>query len=163
MHLPFQNTNWSLLNEEGGIVEDENGLKELGCRHFAHIFCDEKQTDLLEQLRVVMLYPNMISPVDAPYLTQPISLEVIDSALSSFKKDRSPGSDGRPSKFYLHFFDLLGNELLVVVDYARVSRCVPPSLNSTFLALIPKQEKPSTFADFRPISLCNLDIEGNCC
>ena len=42
------------------------------------------------------------------------------------------------------------------MDCARVSGFVPPSLNSTFLALIPKKERPSTFADFRPISLCNL-------
>jgi hypothetical protein len=30
------------------------------------------------------------------------------------------------------------------------------SLNSTFLALIPKVDKPASFGDFRPISLCNL-------
>ena len=30
------------------------------------------------------------------------------------------------------------------------------ALNSTFLTLIPKCDKPSSFADFRPISLCNL-------
>jgi hypothetical protein len=30
------------------------------------------------------------------------------------------------------------------------------SLNSTFLTLIPKANKPISFDDFRPISLCNL-------
>ena len=42
------------------------------------------------------------------------------------------------------------------MESARVTRCIPPSLNSTFLSLIPKKDKPITFADFRPISLCNL-------
>ena len=50
----------------------------------------------------------------------------------------------------------MGKELLSAVDCARVSGCFPPSLNSTFLALIPKKEKPLTFVDFRPIFLCNL-------
>jgi hypothetical protein len=30
------------------------------------------------------------------------------------------------------------------------------SLNSTFLTLIPKVNKPTSFGDFRPIALCNL-------
>jgi hypothetical protein len=30
------------------------------------------------------------------------------------------------------------------------------SLNLTFIALIPKVDKPSSFGDFKPISLCNL-------
>lgn len=29
------------------------------------------------------------------------------------------------------------------------------ALNSTFIALIPKADKPSTFDNFRPMSLCN--------
>ena len=33
---------------------------------------------------------------------------------------------------------------------------VAPSLNSTFIALIPKKDKPLSFVDFRPISPCNL-------
>ena len=33
---------------------------------------------------------------------------------------------------------------------------MPANLNSTFISLIPKTMDPSTFADFRPIALCNL-------
>ena len=151
-----QNSIWSLLDENGNSVEDEGALKEMGRCHFAHIFCDDKQTSLLDQLRVVMLFPNMITPEDAPGLTQPVTLLEIEAALHSFKKDRSPGRNGWPAKFYLHFFDLLGKDLLSAVDSTRVLGCVPPSLNSTFLALIPKKDKPTSFANFRPISLCNL-------
>ena len=98
----------------------------------------------------------MISIVDAPYLTQSVTLSELDYALHSFKKDRSPNPDGWPIEFYLHFFDLLGEELLSAMDFTRVSGCIPPSLNSTFLTLIPKRDKPTSFPDFRPISLCNL-------
>ena len=50
----------------------------------------------------------------------------------------------------------MGEELLSAVECARVSGCIPPTLNSIFLALIPKRDKPINFADYRPISLCNL-------
>ena len=45
---------------------------------------------------------------------------------------------------------------MLAMEQARLHGKVSGALNSTFLTLIPKCEKPLTFADFRPISLCNL-------
>jgi hypothetical protein len=55
----------------------------------------------------------------------------------------------------LGFFDLLGDDLLRVVEEVRTSGKVMGSFNSTFISLIPKVDKLGTFDDFRPISLCN--------
>ena len=33
---------------------------------------------------------------------------------------------------------------------------IPETLNSTYLTLIPKMDRPSSFGDYRPIALCNL-------
>ena len=43
-----------------------------------------------------------------------------------------------------------------MVETSQTLGRVNPALNSTFLALIPKVDMPVSFADFRPISLCNL-------
>ena len=43
-----------------------------------------------------------------------------------------------------------------MVKSLRITGSVAPSLNSTFISLIPKVEHPVSFAEFRPISLCNL-------
>ena len=103
-----------------------------------------------------MLFHRMIPIEHSSLLSCPVTLGEIELSLKSFKKDRSPGPDGWPVEFYLNYFDLLGPDLLSAIDSTRVSSYIPPSLNSTFLALIPKKDKPRTFADFRPISLCNL-------
>lgn len=42
-----------------------------------------------------------------------------------------------------------------MVKESRKYGVIHASINSTFIALIPKVDKPSTFDDFRPISLCN--------
>ena len=102
------------------------------------------------------MYPSMISPEDAHGLIDSVTLFEIEGALKSFKRDRSPGPDGWPVEFFIHFLDLLGKDLLSAIECARKSGRITPSLNSTFLALIPKKDKPVTFADFRLISLCNL-------
>ena len=59
-------------------------------------------------------------------------------------------------EFYLCFFDLLGPTLVNLVETSRILGRVPSSINSTFIALIPKTDHPINFGDFRPISLCNL-------
>jgi hypothetical protein len=46
--------------------------------------------------------------------------------------------------------------LLVVVEETRIRGEVIRPINSTFIALIPKVNNPSSFNDFRPIALCNL-------
>ena len=45
--------------------------------------------------------------------------------------------------------------LKVVQQCQRVGK-VLGALNSTFLALIPKKQNPSSFEEFKPISCCNV-------
>ena len=70
-----------------------------------------------------------------------ISPEEVELALKYFKKDKSPGPDGWPVEFFLAFFDLLGSELVNMVETSRMEGRVSPSLNSTFIALIPNSAK----------------------
>ena len=98
----------------------------------------------------------MLSSEEAGGFIESVSMIEIEGALRSFKNDKSPGLDGWPIEFFIHFFDLMGRDLLQDVEYSRKSGRIAPSLNSTFLALIHKKDKPTTFVDFRPISLCNL-------
>jgi hypothetical protein len=50
----------------------------------------------------------------------------------------------------------MGNELLEVMEESRRLGKVTGALNATFIALIPKSDKPDSFGGFRPIALCNL-------
>jgi hypothetical protein len=54
------------------------------------------------------------------------------------------------------FFYLVGEDLLAMVEESRKLGTIMGGINSTFLTLIPKANKPSTFDDYCPISLCNL-------
>ena len=114
-----QNAIRSLADAEGNCYEDESALKDLGKSHFACIYKDDGGTCLVQQLKVVMIFPKMISNKQATNLTCPVTLWEIEFALKSFKKYCSPSPNGWPVEFYLHFFDLLGLELLFAVDSTR--------------------------------------------
>jgi hypothetical protein len=83
-------------------------------------------------------------------------LEELKKFFSNSKKQRAQGRMAGPLSFSLYFFDIVGQDLLDMVEETRRLGSMVGSLNSTFLTLIPKANKPKTFDDFRPISLCNL-------
>lgn len=76
--------------------------------------------------------------------------------MEGFSKDKSPGPDGWMVEEFLEFFDLLGLDILAIVEESRVKGFMLGALNATFVALIPKVDKPENWNDFRPMSLCNL-------
>jgi hypothetical protein len=52
-------------------------------------------------------------------------------------------------------FDVLGPDLLWVIEESRRKGHIHNPINATFIALIPKTDNPTSFEDFWPISLCN--------
>jgi hypothetical protein len=83
-------------------------------------------------------------------------LQQVLDALKSFSKDKIPGPDDSTVEFYLHFFELVGADLLELVEDSRFIGKVTSALNLTFLTLIQKENNPNTFGDYRLITLCNL-------
>jgi len=84
-----------------------------------------------------------------------VSKEELEATIKWFKKDKSPGLDGWTIEFYISFFEILGDDLLKIVEDYRRSGRISPAIKSTFIALILKFDNPSSFNDFRPISVSN--------
>lgn len=84
-----------------------------------------------------------------------VTKEEVESVIKSMEKEKSPGLDGWTIEIFLHFFELIREEITEVVEESRKKGEVYSPFNATFIALIPKKEAHETFEDFRPISLCN--------
>ena len=65
-----------------------------------------------------------------------------------FQKDKTSGPDGWTIEFFLDLFELLGEDLLRVIEDTRLSGGLLDSFNSTFIALIPKVDNHVTLSDF---------------
>jgi hypothetical protein len=125
-------------------------------KHFKDFFNPYYYSSNIEQVEVAGCFNRWINEDEARALYEPVSEKELKLVLNLFKREKSPGPDGWTVEFYLHFFDLIKDDLLNVVEDVRISGRLAGSLNSTFLALIPKINNPQNFGDFRPISLCNL-------
>jgi hypothetical protein len=84
-----------------------------------------------------------------------VSEDELQVVMHIFQKDKSPGLDGWMIEFFLGFYDLLGVDILKVVEESRSGGFMYPSFNSTFISLIPKSDYPISMNDFRSISLYN--------
>eukprot|EP00253_Pinus_taeda_P025948 PITA_25948 len=106
-------------------------------------------------INVVGHFPIFVNDDEAEELTAPVTAGELEGTLKWFKKDKCPGPDGWTIEFCLAFYDLLGHDLLKVVEECRLFGSLYNAINSTFIALIPKSDIPSSFNDYKPISLCN--------
>jgi hypothetical protein len=104
----------------------------------------------------VRLYPTFVTALEVQELEKRVTKDEVFEVIKGFSRDKSPGPDGWTVEFYHCFFELVGQDLVDMVEETRLKGEIIPSINSTFVALIPKVNKPTVFNDFRPISLCNL-------
>jgi hypothetical protein len=105
---------------------------------------------------VASLFTRRICEDEARDLYLPVTKLELKTTFSQFKRDKSTVLDGWTVEFFLHFFDLVSDDLLALAESIRSDGHIAGKLYSTFLALIPKINKPLTFGDYRVISLCNL-------
>ena len=106
-------------------------------------------------MQVAQVFPRFVGEEENNSLLEEVSEEELKVALQSFQKDKSPGPDGWTIEFFIDLYDLLGADILKVVEDSHLSGRIPACFNSTFIALIPKVDNPKSLHDVRPISLCN--------
>jgi len=88
-------------------------------------------------------------------LTKEIDEEEVSRSVWALQPDKAPGPDGFPICFYQTFWGIIKKYLIKMLKWTQRKCKVGGYTNATHLALIPKENRPSSFARFRPISLCN--------
>eukprot|EP00253_Pinus_taeda_P030816 PITA_30816 len=149
------NTIWELRDEQNQLISSQRNLARLAINHFKGIYSAPREANILEIMRVAENFPRFVLQEEPVDLTKEVTIDELEATIKWFKKDRSPGPDGWTIEFYIAFLDILGNDLLRIIEHCRRNGKIPSAIKSTFIALILKANHPTTFDDFRPISLCN--------
>ena len=88
-----------------------------------------------------------------------ISLDEIIEAINSQQNNKSPGNDGLTAEFYKHFSNELAPILLEVYDSWKQLGIIGISSRTGIILVIYKKGDKKDIANYRPISLLNLDYK----
>lgn len=99
--------------------------------------------------------PSLVSSEDNKMLMSPFSLEEVRMAVFTMSPDKAPGLDGLTPLFFQKCWDFVGKDPLLALEESRRNRSILKEINTTTVAIIPKEEVVKSFADFHPIALCN--------
>jgi hypothetical protein len=137
------------LRTSHGWVEGPAGVREAVVLFFKqHFDNDDGNMPVLEGV----VFP-FVSDVDNLFLEATFSREEIDGVVQSIEGSKCPRPDGFNFSFIKEFWWLMKNDFRILFDQFRANECIPHSLMSYFLTLIPKTKSPKCLGDSRPISL----------
>jgi hypothetical protein len=72
------------------------------------------------------------------------------------RKNASPGPDGFNVGFYLAAWNWIGDDITTLIRNFYTTGILPPHVNDTHIALVPKKLSYSLPSDYRLTSLCNV-------
>ena len=111
----------------------------------------------LEDIDVVLggIQPCVTQEMNQALICQFTENEVI-TAMKQMAPLKAPGPNGMPLVFYQSYWHVVGKDISTAVLYCLHSGKLLPSLNHTFVTLIPKTKSSEKVTEYRLISLCNV-------
>eukprot|EP00253_Pinus_taeda_P029738 PITA_29738 len=143
----------TILDIEGNRHSTQEAIRNAATKHYRDLLTEvkgaEDYSDLLQHL------PKGVTKEMNDNLSKQIEEEEIKGAIWSLHPDKAPEPDGFPICFYREFWTLIKKDLTKMIRWVQRKGKLGGYTNSTFLSLIPKENWPSSFSRFRPISFCN--------
>ena len=134
---------------DGDWVDDPSQVKNEFRDHFASRFQDPGTCNG----KLNFTFPNRLTSDQSADLENPISKDEIRNAVWGCGENKSPGPDGFTFEFFRKYWQVVGADFCLAVEWFFDHASFAIGCNSSFIALIPKSLDPKFVSDFRPISL----------
>ncbi|XP_038719958.1 uncharacterized protein LOC120012588 [Tripterygium wilfordii] len=142
-----------IRDSDGFVWEEKGDIQRAFHGYFNSLFTSSDPQSAEDSL---LDFKSMVSESQNVMLTQEVNMEEVCLAVQQIDQIKAPGPDGFSSGFYKQHWDVVGLDVLGAVDNFLKSGVMPPEVNLTHIALIPKVLHPESVTEFRPISLCNV-------
>ena len=149
----------SLLTEDGRLVNtQEEILKET--THFYQRLYTSETTDDLAQDYLLNNLTQTLTDEHRDTVEGEITLDELFTAIKSFANDKSPGCDGLTAEFYQTFFNVIGKDLVEVINDGFNRGELSLSMRRGVIVLIWKGDDKRLLKNWRPMSLLNYDYKA---
>ncbi|KAF7841604.1 putative RNA-directed DNA polymerase [Senna tora] len=145
---------------DGEWTNDYQEMEMLAVQYFNDVYTHDNRPARVEidQLLHSLEVPS-ITDQERLHLEAPLTDAETENALFLMKPDKAPGLDGLPAMFFQRFWPVVKNDLIACIKSFFDRGFILKELNQTMITLIPKNQSPEQFKDFRPISLCNVVVK----
>ncbi|XP_057862719.1 uncharacterized protein LOC131071037 [Cryptomeria japonica] len=150
----------SLVSQDGAQLSSSADISREAVNYFSNLFSREDIAARAEEGAILDCIPQLVSAEMNGVLLCPILLPELEKVVFKMKKGKAPGPDGFPIEFFQEFWEIIKFDLLEVIQESHRNKKMLKSMNSTFLALIPKMEGANRLAQFRPIALWRQILDG---
>lgn len=142
----------ALYDNEGNLQTNHEDISSTAVNYFQNLL---GTTTEVEQFPDDLSIP-FLSKAQQDSLTQPVSSVEIFLVFKHMAANKSPGSDGFSSEFFVKAWSIVGDDVVSGIQSFFTQLKLPRIVNSTAIALVPKQEGASQMSHFRHISCCNV-------
>lgn len=148
----------ALKASDGSIVSDTDGLCDVITSFYSALFTAQP-TDGASRASLLGNVDSPLSPEEVEVCEGLLTVEECFVALQGMARRKAPGSDGLPMEFYLKFWDLLGEDLVCVLNSCFRSGRLSCSQRRGVISLSFKKGDRLDIRNWRPISLLNVDYK----
>ena len=143
---------------DDSIISDPADL----CSSFSDFYSSlysASETDASAQETLLANLPTPLSPELSDPCEGPLTTEECYLALGGMSRGKAPGSDGFTSEFYCKFWDLVGPDLVEVLNSCYFHGSLSLSQRRGVISLLFKKGDRLDPRNWRPISLLNVDYK----
>eukprot|EP00253_Pinus_taeda_P032306 PITA_32306 len=143
----------SIIDAEGNLQTTQGAIRKAALDHYNALLTKMKEVE--DYSHLLQHLPTEISKEINENLIKEIEEEEIRRATWTLHPDKSPGPNGFPICFLQAYWGIIKKYLVKMIKWTQHMGKIGGFTNATHLAFLPKENRPSSFSRFRPISLCN--------
>ena len=135
------------------MCSDEEGVAGILISYYQQLFSSSNPISIEDAMVDI---PNSVDAEMSQFLIAEYTRAEVERAMNQMEPLKAPGPDELPPLFFQKYWRVVGDDVVATVLSCLQSGAIPPSINYTFITLIPKVKSPTKVTNYRPISLCNI-------